>query len=603
MQQPSRAPGGSSFGLMKFVSWGTLVLTLLSSLFLSIFLANYARQVLLSKQHEFARLWAETLNHNISRRFSVPVFLRYGEVNLADPAQYKLLDDVVRSVLEDFPVQDIRIYDLNGVVGYALDRSLVGREGLGGEALGQAMTEGKLTFEFIYQTGPLGAMFSAEIAPRSVVMRTLAPLRFKVTFPGGRITPNAHGQSPPGEEQGPGPAGEAAQESKQPAAPEAGSATEPAQSAGEAATGEPGKAQAPEQSSPEQSSPERTSPQQSPPEQPSPERAQAGQSPAAASGGSPGQAEPQEEQAGDLVINEVIGGLEFTQDITADYQKLVTFQRIIILAALISAFLLFFVLRMLIHRADRLNAQRLLEREAFEREIMQNEKLVSMGRMVAGIAHEIRNPLGIIRSSSELLVTRVGDKDQLTTRILQAINEEAVRLSKTVGDFLDYARPRALNLSPVDLGQLLDQALTFLEQKFREQGVEMVKEYAPGVVVQADKDLLYRALYNILVNALEAMAGQKPSETGAEAGGVRGQIVVRLKEEGGKALLTFLDTGPGIPEEIRDKLLDPFFTTKESGTGLGLAITANILRSHGASIALGDNPEGGARVDIVFSKP
>nr|WP_272881699.1 HAMP domain-containing sensor histidine kinase [Fundidesulfovibrio soli] len=223
--------------------------------------------------------------------------------------------------------------------------------------------------------------------------------------------------------------------------------------------------------------------------------------------------------------------------------------------------------------------------------------------MVAGIAHEIRNPLGIIRSSSELLVTRVGDKDQLTTRILQAINEEAVRLSKTVGDFLDYARPRALKLSPVDLGQLLDQALTFLEQKFREQGVEMVKEYGQGVVVQADKDLLYRALYNILVNALEAMATQKPAETGEGAGGVRGQIVVRLKEEGGKALLTFLDTGPGIPADIRDKLLDPFFTTKESGTGLGLAITANILRSHGATIALGDNPEGGARVDIVFAKP
>ena len=602
---------------MKFVSWGTLVLTLLSSLFLSIFLANYARQVLLSKQHEFARLWAETLNHNISRRFSVPVFLRFGEVNLADPAQYKLLDDVVRSVLEDFPVQDIRIYDLNGVVGYALDRSLVGREGLGGEALGQAMTDGKLNFEFLYQTGPLGAMFSAEIAPRSVVMRTLAPLRFKVTFPGGRITPNAHGQSPPGEEQGPGPAGAAAQESKQPPAPEAGSGSEPAQPSsqpsgeaapapGAAATGEPDKAQPQEPPLSEQlpDGPSTESGRAKP--QPLSNQIPDGPSPGAgeeAAGKAEPQAEPQEEPTGDLVINEVIGALEFTQDITADYQKLVTFQRIIILAALISAFLLFFVLRTLIHRADRLNAQRLLEREAFEREIMQNEKLVSMGRMVAGIAHEIRNPLGIIRSSSELLVTRVGDKDQLTTRILQAINEEAVRLSKTVGDFLDYARPRALKLSPVDLGQLLDQALTFLEQKFREQGVEMVKEYEPGVVVQADKDLLYRALYNILVNALEAMAGQKPSESGAEPGDVRGQIVARLKQEGGKALLTIMDTGPGIPADIRDKLLDPFFTTKESGTGLGLAITANILRSHGASIALGDNPEGGARVDIVFSKP
>jgi len=598
---------------MKFVSWGTLVLTLLSSLFLSIFLANYARKVLLSKQHEFARLWAETLNHNISRRFSVPVFLRYGEVNLADPAQYKLLDDVVRSVLEDFPVQDIRIYDLNGVVGYALDKSLVGREGLGGEALGQAMTEGKLNFEFIYQTGPLGAMFSAEIAPRSVVMRTLAPLRFKVTFPGGRITPNAHGQSPPGEESGPGPARETApgagrepatiQSAGPPQGQNPGLAAEFVLEAGPAPGSAPTPAPEPDVGqppAPAQSQPQAQKGTDAQPAQPG--AAEESGQPGAEQGGA-GQAENPDEHTGDLVINEVIGALEFTQDITADYQKLVTFQRIIIFAAFVSAFLLFFILRMLIHRADRLNAQRLLEREAFEREIMQNEKLVSMGRMVAGIAHEIRNPLGIIRSSSELLVTRVGDKDQLTTRILQAINEEAVRLSKTVGDFLDYARPRALNLSPVDLGQLLDQALTFLEQKFREQGVEVVSDYAAGVVVQADKDLLYRALYNILVNALEAMACQKPSEPGAGEGGVHGQIVVRLREEGGRARLSIMDTGPGIPADIRDKLLDPFFTTKETGTGLGLAITANILRSHGATISLGDNPEGGARVDIVFAKP
>ena len=83
---------------------------------------------------------------------------------------------------------------------------------------------------------------------------------------------------------------------------------------------------------------------------------------------------------------------------------------------------------------------------------------------------------------------------------------------------------------------------------------------------------------------------------------MRGQIVIRAALDKGAARLTVLDTGPGIPEDIRDKLLDPFFTTKESGTGLGLAITANILRSHGASIELGDNPAGGARVDILFPR-
>jgi len=168
-----------------------------------------------------------------------------------------------------------------------------------------------------------------------------------------------------------------------------------------------------------------------------------------------------------------------------------------------------------------------------------------------------------------------------------------------VSEFLDYARPKTLKVEPADLGMVIDQALAFLEQKCREQGVEVVRQYGPGIIVQADKDLLYRAVYNILVNALEAMNGQ----IGVTEDGVRGQIVIQASAEKGGASLSVMDTGPGIPADIRDKLLDPFFTTKESGTGLGLAITANILRSHGATIALGDNPEGGARVDIVFSKP
>jgi len=542
-----------SFGLLKFVSWGTLVLTLLASLFMSIFLANLARQVLLEKQHEFARLWAETLNHNISRRFALPAVLQFGELNLANPEQYKRLESVVRSVLEDFPVQDLRIFTPDGVVGFALDKSLVGEQGLGGEAVALAVDESKLTYEIIYQTGALGAMFSAEIAPRSVVMRTMAPLRFKATIAAG-----PDGPSDPSDPDAQSGQGEAAQTGQTP--------------------GEPASA----------------APSESP------------------SSGAKPDAKPEASQTGPgrgvkmVSVNEVIGALEFTQDITSDYQKLITFQRVIILSALGTALLIFFVLRMLIHRADRINAQRMREREEYEREAVQNEKLVSMGRMVAGIAHEIRNPLGIIRSSAELLVSRLKDKDPLTAKIMAAIHEEAVRLSKTVGDFLDYARPRTMKLDPLDLGLLLDQALTFLEQKCREQRVEVVRDYPVGVMVAGDKDMLYRALYNILVNALEAMADQKgqPGQPGQEdAQDVAGQIVVRMAVEKSGVRLRIMDTGPGIPPDIRDKLLDPFFTTKDSGTGLGLAITANILRSHDAVIELGDNPEGGARVDILFPKP
>lgn len=548
-----------SFGLLKFVSWGTLVLTLLASLFMSIFLANLARQVLLEKQHEFARLWAETLNHNISRRFALPAVLQFGELNLANPEQYRRLESVVRSVLEDFPVQDLRIFTPDGVVGFALDKSLVGEQGLGGEAVALAVDESKLTYEIIYQTGALGAMFSAEIAPRSVVMRTMAPLRFKATIAAG-----PDGPSDPSD-----PDAQSGQSGQAPADPDSAAPEASASSEGAAPAGGTG-------AKPDV-------------------RPDANQS-----GPGPGRGVKM------VSVNEVIGALEFTQDITSDYQKLITFQRVIILSALGTALLIFFVLRMLIHRADRINTQRMREREEYEREAVQNEKLVSMGRMVAGIAHEIRNPLGIIRSSSELLVSRLKDKDPLTAKIMAAIHEEAVRLSKTVGDFLDYARPRTMKLDPLDLGLLLDQALTFLEQKCREQRVEVVRDYPVGVMVAGDKDMLYRALYNILVNALEAMSeqsGQKGQPDNASNEEVAGQIVVRMAVEKSGVRLRIMDTGPGIPADIRDKLLDPFFTTKDSGTGLGLAITANILRSHDAVIELGDNPEGGARVDILFPKP
>ncbi len=492
-----------SFGLVKFVSWGTLVLLLLSNLFLGIFLANYSKQILLTKQQEYAQLLSQTLNHLIFRRFVLPTALEFGEVDLADQEQYKRLDGVVQESLKDFPLLALRMYDPQHVLVFSLEKELVGQKGLSGEAVEQALTGGKNTYEILYKTGPLGGLFSAGMESQSVVMRTTSPLR---------------------------------------------------------------------------------------------------------------------SQMGD---KEIIGVLEFSMDITSDYEKLVTFQRIIILLAVGTSLVVFLILRMLIHRADRINAQRLGERESYERELIQHEKLASMGRMVAGIAHEIRNPLGIIRSSAELLTTRLKDKDALTARILTAIHEESVRLSKTVGDFLDYARPKPPKLDPVDLAQVLEQALAFLEQKCQEQGVEVVRDYPTGLMVKGDKDLLYRAVYNILVNALEAMVAQSISEGGrfgdsvrcagaqviAEAGAepdeeaVRGQIVIQGGVDDGEAWLTIMDTGPGIAPEVKDKLLDPFFTTKDTGTGLGLAIVANILTSHGATIALGGNPDGGARVDMRFAKP
>ena len=289
----------------------------------------------------------------------------------------------------------------------------------------------------------------------------------------------------------------------------------------------------------------------------------------------------------------IMGVLEFTQDISDDYQKVVDFQRIIIATTLCSSVLLFVMLRIIISRAGRINAQRIQDREQLERELQQQEKLAGMGRMVAGIAHEIRNPLGIIRSTAELLLKRTKDADGVNRKLLSAIFDESKRLSKTVGDFLDYARPKAPRQEDVDLAVVLDQALTFLEAKCEEQGVAVSRDYAPGLVVRGDKDLLYRAVYNVFSNAMESLAEDKEKK--------RPPAIVVAATAGKDAVtLTVADSGPGFSPEARDRVLDPFYTTKDAGTGLGLAIVRNIIESHGATLTLDNAEAGGARVTMAF---
>ncbi len=162
----------------------------------------------------------------------------------------------------------------------------------------------------------------------------------------------------------------------------------------------------------------------------------------------------------------VMGALELTQDITDDYERVLAFQGIIVVMCLLSSVVLFGLLLMLIHRAERVLAERMHKNRQLENQIHSNEKLVSMGRVVASIAHEIRNPLGIIRSSAELLQRRAGKTDPGTNRILEAIYDESVRLSQTVNDFLDYARPRQPRDDLVDVSLVLDQATGFLQDEF-----------------------------------------------------------------------------------------------------------------------------------------
>ncbi len=289
--------------------------------------------------------------------------------------------------------------------------------------------------------------------------------------------------------------------------------------------------------------------------------------------------------------------VELTQDITEDYQTAVNFQRLIVVTSLASSLLLFFVLVLIIRRADRVTQERAREKEILERELHQNEKLASMGRMVSGVAHEIRNPLGIIRSSAEHLLSKAKQKNDPSAPLLQAIFSESKRLSRTVNDFLDYARPKQPRQDDVNLASVLTQATTFLESRCKEMGVALQRNYPQELHIHGDKDLLYRAFYNLLANALEALdAMENPG--GAE----RRTIRVTASDGGDSLTLVFQDSGPGFDPDVLDQVKDPFFTTKDTGTGLGLAIVNNIFLAHGAKMVLENAPEGGARISVTFPK-
>lgn len=288
----------------------------------------------------------------------------------------------------------------------------------------------------------------------------------------------------------------------------------------------------------------------------------------------------------------VMGVLEFSQDISSDIESAIRFQQLIIVVTLACSGILFGLLLIFIRRAERDLTARMYKEQQLLNELHQHEKLAGMGRVVASIAHEIRNPLGIISSSAELLIKRASGTDTVTSRILQAIYDEAKRLSRTVNDFLDYARPRKPDMQAVDVAQVVSQALVFLEPEIAQRDIGIVRAGAldTPLWVKGDKDLLYRAFYNIMGNAMQAIGGS-------------GSLTISLlppAPESKLVTLIFQDSGPGFPEESLGQLLDPFFTTKDDGTGLGLPIVNSILSSHLGTLSLSNAPEGGAVVTVTL---
>jgi two-component system sensor histidine kinase PilS (NtrC family) len=207
---------------------------------------------------------------------------------------------------------------------------------------------------------------------------------------------------------------------------------------------------------------------------------------------------------------------------------------------------------------------------AMEEGLKRSEKLAAVGALAAGLAHELRNPLASMSGSIELLhgTAAFGDEER---RLMGIVLREADRLNALVRDFLRFAKPTPGQLEPLDLGELAHQTVTLFRNDPQRRQVTVEEALGQPLPVVADSGQLSQVLWNLLVNAAEAMPGG-------------GTVQLRGRVAGGSVLLEVQDEGPGIADEDLPHVFEPFYTTKVGGTGLGLAIVHAIVQSHGGEV-------------------
>jgi signal transduction histidine kinase len=225
------------------------------------------------------------------------------------------------------------------------------------------------------------------------------------------------------------------------------------------------------------------------------------------------------------------------------------------------------------------------ELERTQKELIDRERLAALGALSASIAHEVRNPLGVIFNSVGSLRRLLKPSGDVAL-LLDIVGEEADRLNRMVGDLLDYSRPVRPSLEPVPLGPLLEEALAAARDQIGApaEAVKVDIRIAAGVAtVRADARLLRQALINLFLNAYQAMP---------RGGQLEVRATHRAQDTGAVAEVAIRDSGPGIPPESREKIFQPFFTTKAMGTGLGLAVVRRIVEGHGGTIVLASSAAG-----------
>ena len=250
-----------------------------------------------------------------------------------------------------------------------------------------------------------------------------------------------------------------------------------------------------------------------------------------------------------------------------------------------------------------------------EAEARRAERLAALGQLSAGLAHEIRNPLAVIKGSAEMLNRKVAESQPLVAELAGFISSEVNRLNALVVRFLDFARPSKLEMRPEHITEIVDHALESAAASFPSAQVKVERQYAPDLPeIQADRQLCEQVFVNLITNAFQAMDGQPGSSERTPdgtphvapdrtlSGKLRLSIAPEVSNGESGVCVTVEDSGPGVPPELREQIFNPFFTSKKDGVGLGLSIVAKIVDDHRGTIRLDSDTSQGARFRVFFPK-
>jgi two-component system NtrC family sensor kinase len=232
-------------------------------------------------------------------------------------------------------------------------------------------------------------------------------------------------------------------------------------------------------------------------------------------------------------------------------------------------------------------ADRTAELRTAQSQLIRSEKLASLGRLAAGIAHEVNNPLQAIRNCLELAIEDIEADREVDKELLTVAEQDVQRIRRIVRQLLDFSRPGSGELQPLDVSHVVQSVLHLVDRQLLRTNIKLTTDIGRTSKVEMNEDQFKQVILNLILNAQEAMP------TG-------GNLSVSVQQLDSEVFVSFADTGAGIPEKDLAKIFDPFFSTKVDGTGLGLAVSYGIIEGHGGRIEVSSKVEQGSTFTVVL---